>query len=237
MTSLGPVDVPSTADVVGERLRRAIQIGSFLPGDRLPPERQFAVQLGISRVALREALRSLEDAGLLERAGHGSGGGALVVAARGQAVSTGKELRALRDQLERVFEFRLACEGAAAELAAARRDDADLERLDRAIEALHGQLSAGAFRTADNEFHLAVAAAARNELLEQAVEDARAAMFTPFDVVRFEVVLPSTREHHERIRREISQGRGAAAQRAMVEHVEEAKHEILAAIAIERPGP
>ena len=79
--ALGTVSVPSAADVVVAQLTRAIELGQLLPGDRLPAERELAMQLGVSRVTLRAALHGLREAGLLERSGRGSGGGALVIAA------------------------------------------------------------------------------------------------------------------------------------------------------------
>ena len=230
--TLEPVSVPSAADLVARQLRRGIELGRFLPGDRLPAERELAVQLGVSRVTLRAALSELEAGGLLERAPRGSGGGALVVAARGAASEADADQQARRARLEEICELRLACEGAAAELAARRRDAEQLARIERAIAALDGELGAGQFRAADNEFHLAIAVAAGNARLRDAVEDARAAMFGPLDSIRFEVVLPSTMEQHRRIADVIAAGDGEAARASMVEHIREAQQELLVAVAL-----
>jgi len=231
LRTLEPVSVPSAADVVVAQLRRTIQLGRFLPGDQLPPEREFAVQLGVSRTTLRAALGELEAAGMLERAGRGSGGGALVIAARA-AVPTDAGHRARREELEEIFEFRLACESLAAELAAVRRTDSDLIRLERAIEDLEGEPTKGRFRAADNAFHLAVADAARNRRLRGAVEDLRASLFGPLDAVRFEVVVPSAVEHHGRILAAIAARDGDRARAEMAEHLREAQQELLVALAI-----
>jgi DNA-binding FadR family transcriptional regulator len=115
--TLGPVSVPSAADIVVAQLTRAIELGRFLPGDQLPPEREFAVQLGVSRMTLRAALRDLEGTGLLNRVRRGSGGGALVIST-GTIGASGAEHHALRRELDAIFEFRTACESVAAELAA-----------------------------------------------------------------------------------------------------------------------
>ncbi len=228
---LGPVSVPSAAEVVAGQLRRAIELGRFLPGDQLPPERELAVQLGVSRVTLRAALGELEAAQLLRRARQGSGGGSLVIAAP-SAVASDAAYRALRAELAEVYEFRLACESAAAALAAARRGDAQLARLRGAIEELEAELTPGRFRAADNAFHLTVAEAAGNRWLRRAVEDARAAMFGPLDSIRFEVVLPSTVGHHRRILEAIAAGDGERARASMAVHVREAQQELLVALAL-----
>lgn len=231
MRTLEPVSVPCAADVVVTQLTRAIELGRLLPGDQLPPERELAMQLGISRVTLRSALRDLETAKLLERARRGSGGGALVVAAGSRSVTDAGH-RALRDQLEQIYEFRVACESAAAELAAARRTDADLAQLEGTIEELRGELTPGRFRAADNSFHLAIAGAAGNRSLREAVEDARAAMFRPLDAIRFELVVTSTVEHHRRILDAIAARDPEGARLGIVDHLREAQQELLMAFAI-----
>jgi DNA-binding FadR family transcriptional regulator len=219
MRALGTVSVPSAGEAVIAQLTRAIELG------------ELATQLGVSRVTLRSALGDLEAAGLLERSARGSGGGALVVAAEPTGAGEGG-YRDLRDELKELYEFRVACESAAAELAAERRSDADLARLRRAIEDLGGELTLARFRAADNAFHLALADAARNGRLRDAVEDARAAMFRPLDVVPFELAVPRTVEDHRRILEAVSAGDPAAARNAVVEHLGEAQDELLVAFAI-----
>src|SRR6516225_985248 len=60
------------ADSVLERLRRDLLTGRYQPGDRLPPERELAIQVGTNRNTLREALRTLESENLV-RARQGDG--------------------------------------------------------------------------------------------------------------------------------------------------------------------
>lgn len=231
MGALTTVSVPSAADIVVAQLTRAIELGHLLPGDRLPAERELAMQLGVSRVTLRAALRDLQESGLLARSGRGSGGGSLVVAGNLAGVDDGGR-DARRAQLAEIFEFRLACESAAAELAAERRTEADLARLGRAIEELGGELTSARFRAADNAFHLALADAARNQRLRDAIEDARAAMFRPLDAVAFELAVPRTVEDHRRILEEVAARDPAGARKSVVEHLGEAQRELLVAFAV-----
>ncbi len=69
-------------ELVVERIRRAIHIGSYVPGDRLPPERALAEQLGVSRTTVREAIRVLEGEGYVESRRGATGG--VILLDRGQ---------------------------------------------------------------------------------------------------------------------------------------------------------
>ena len=66
-----------TFEAVSEGLRQMIAEGQLKPGDKLPPERELCDRLGVGRASLREALRSLEAAGILELR-TGRAGGAFV---------------------------------------------------------------------------------------------------------------------------------------------------------------
>ena len=88
------------------------------------------------------------------------------------------------------------------------------------------------FRAADNAFHLAVADAAGNHRLREAIEDVRAAMFRPLDAVRLELVVPSTVEHHRRILGAIAARDCDCARASMIDHINEAQQELLVALAI-----
>src|SRR5882724_1740714 len=66
MEKIEPIAYKSSYRLAAEQIRRALELGTYLPGDRLPPSREFAYQLGISVTTLREAVRGLIDEGLLE---------------------------------------------------------------------------------------------------------------------------------------------------------------------------
>src|SRR5580704_13029976 len=78
-TVFSPVPVRNAFEVTVERLAQSIRLGVLVEGDRLPPERELADTLGVSRVTLREAIKTLRDAGLVESR-RGRGGGTFVVA-------------------------------------------------------------------------------------------------------------------------------------------------------------
>jgi GntR family transcriptional repressor for pyruvate dehydrogenase complex len=127
---------------VAERVQALLEEREVAPGDRLPPERQLAVELGVSRSTLREGLRRLVDLGIVE-ARQGSG---TYVAPL---------------DLDDLLEARLQLEPYAARLAARRRKAKDVTRLDRALAELRARRGdPAAFAAADARLHQAVTEAA-----------------------------------------------------------------------------
>src|SRR6266567_4333569 len=135
------------SESVANQIREAIFSGKLEPGHKLPPEREMAEQFETSRVALREALRSLEQEGMIEIK-RGSGGGAFVA-------DFDNALRALIDSLNTVVklgqaksghltEVRSMLEPVMARTAAARATDDDLQALQSIVEAQEEELRSGA---------------------------------------------------------------------------------------------
>ena len=83
---IDPVRPASACDLVVEQLRRAIHLGRFVAGDKLPPERELAKQLGVSRTTVRDAVKILEGEGLVQSK-RGAAGGHSLVAIGGVSVS------------------------------------------------------------------------------------------------------------------------------------------------------
>ena len=121
--SLDPVAAVPAHELVLAQLRRSIHLGHFGAGDRLPPERELARQLGVSRTTVREAVRVLEGEGLVEIKRGSSGG-----ISCGRSRPAPAELRRRLREFEEIIEFRLAVEPMAARLAAQRRTKTDLAR-------------------------------------------------------------------------------------------------------------
>jgi GntR family transcriptional regulator, transcriptional repressor for pyruvate dehydrogenase complex len=207
-----------------ERIRRAVHLGIYVPGDRLPPERELAPVLGVSRTTLRAALRLLEGEGLVESRRGAAGGAFVREAARPMLSESGllAQVRAFDDLLD----FRLANECAAARLAALRRSDRDLHLMSEALEGIRRNTAIDLFRRADSNFHLAIADAARNPLLQSAIEDGRAAMFAPLALLDFEVMQTNALEGHRMIMHAISAADPVAAERAMAAHIEDTRREL-----------
>lgn len=164
---LNKVQVPRISDAVASTLERRILEGSLKPGDRLPPERELALELGVSRPSLREAIQKLASKGMVQSR---QGGGTFVTDALESSFSDPwQDMMGNHPNLrEDMLEFRRMLEGQAAEWAAERATDADLQRLENSFATL-----TAAFESDDTEkrsgadiaFHQAIGDAAHNVLI------------------------------------------------------------------------
>ena len=158
------VRTPRVYEHIVEQIERAIFDGQLSSGDRLPPERELVRQFRASRVAVREALRTLEHRGLVD-VRHGSSGGHFVrhldTALLRRDFTT--LLRLGRVTLEQLTEARLLIEPINARLAAERASDADISALARALEERTRHVAGdGHPRMLDVEVHRWLATAAAN---------------------------------------------------------------------------
>jgi GntR family transcriptional repressor for pyruvate dehydrogenase complex len=145
-------------DVV-EQIQEAIIQGHLKVGDRLPAERELKEMMQTSRSTLREALRVLEQKGLIEIK-LGMGGGAVVKAVSSDLVAESLDLliRSRQVSLRHIAEFRERVEGDVVRLATSRLKDADIDALDKLLEEARDSIDRGAgavpdFLTADINIH------------------------------------------------------------------------------------
>lgn len=169
------VSVGRISEIIVEQIRLLMRQGQLKPGDRLPPERDLCERFGVSRVTVREALRMLESAGLVEIR-VGARGGAFVTAPSSNRVGEG-----LADLLTLsvisaadVTEVRLILEVGIVPLVCERATEDDLAKLDKICERAEVAVRGGDY-TMDMslEFHTAVAQATHNPALEMLVESFR----------------------------------------------------------------
>jgi DNA-binding FadR family transcriptional regulator len=163
---IAPLPAPGRAEEVVLRVGRAIQLGLLTDGEQLPPETEFAAQLGVSAMTLREALAMLRQQGLVETR-RGRAGGTFV------RRPTAPQLGLLRDrlratsigQLRDLADEQSAVSGAAARLAATRAPTVSVRRLLALADQLSAATTPGAQIMADSRFHIEVAIASRSERL------------------------------------------------------------------------
>jgi GntR family transcriptional repressor for pyruvate dehydrogenase complex len=158
-----------TADVCRKLISHLVR-GDWMEGDRIPSERELCDLLGVGRASLREALKALEIMGLIEvRVGDGT-----FVCHRSQFLArpllwaiTGST----QTDLQELIEARSALERELAELAAERATAEELAEIGKHLEAMEkGASDQAAFLESDLNFHLAIARAAHNRILENAVQ-------------------------------------------------------------------
>lgn len=226
---IGPVHLTPAYELVVEQIRRSIHLGLFLPGQRLPAERDLAEQLSVSRTTVREAVRVLVADGVLS-VRRGASGGLIV---NHLHVADPEALRVYvkqrRFELNDIFDFRVVIEGATAELAAQRRHDDNLAVIGAALRRM-GDIAAAlhedddpdpiaAFNAADTSFHMEIARATQNAHLLDSVEQIRRAMFLPVGGV-FLKLRRDANAVHEPIFNAIADRDGARARELMIEHVQ-----------------
>jgi GntR family transcriptional regulator, transcriptional repressor for pyruvate dehydrogenase complex len=160
--SLRPMHRSRLYEQLVERLLSLIKELELKPGDRLPPERELAAGLGVSRASVRQALVVLEVQGLVE-VRHGEG--AILVETRSNSAVL-SAVQAHTRRLPEVIEAREALEVKLAGLAARRRSDEDLARMEEGLEVMARDIAAGGRGLEGDElFHGSVTAAARSSLL------------------------------------------------------------------------
>lgn len=151
---------------VAQAIREQVFSGALKEGQRLPSEREMSEQFGVSRVVVREAIRTLELAGIL-RVQKGAGGGTFVSTNYDKPLSASIEnlLAGGAITLDNLFELRLMLEAPAAEKAALAPTSEGLASLDE-IVALSENMrdDSEALRKANLEFHRRLVAQARNPL-------------------------------------------------------------------------
>jgi GntR family transcriptional repressor for pyruvate dehydrogenase complex len=156
-----PVRPPTTFEETVERLGTAIRIGLLSPGSKLPPERQLADELRISRSTLRQALTTLVQSGHLTATRGRSGG--TFVADRPPLSEPDDE--PLGEAAWTVLDHRVAVELGAVVLAAERAGREQLDQLDELVKRMSNPPDFEDYRRADIRFHIGVAEAARSPRL------------------------------------------------------------------------
>jgi GntR family transcriptional repressor for pyruvate dehydrogenase complex len=205
-----------------EQLISYVVNGQWKAGDRIPPERELCQQLGIARTSLREALKAMELIGMLDsRVGDGT-----FVCPRSEFLSrpllwafTGTDHAELRD----IMEAREFMERDLAGLAAERASDKEIEAIGASVTAMREAIAKGeSILEFDMAFHLAIAEAAHNEVLRNAVQLLRNLLRQWLILKLLIPAVPSrVLKQHEEIYKAIKAGNVEAARDAMWGHLED----------------
>jgi DNA-binding FadR family transcriptional regulator len=226
-----PKAKPRAFEEVCERIRKQLAAGKLKPGDKLPPERELSEQLGVSRAALREALRTLEIAGVIVLR-KGVKGGAFV-----QSGDPANMTRVIQDlvhlgaiSLGDLTEARLLIQSGVVRLACTRATQADIEAIGRNIERTAEMSRLGLAeerRAAIAEFYRLLGLATRNEILKILVDSLTDILVRFLRGVSESTELPGLIAHRRRFLKHLQARDAAAATREMERHLNKL-HRILA---------
>lgn len=164
-----PIPTQRAFEIVCARIRKLVASGKLKKGDKLPPERELAKQFGVSRLAIREALRSLENAGLISLQ-RGPKGGAFI-----QDSSDQKMTEFMQDMLDMgtitlsdLTEARIFILASVARLACERATQEDLAQLEENVKLNEVALETGNREVRlqhATEFYALLASATKNKVM------------------------------------------------------------------------
>lgn len=157
-----PIKPKKISAQIAEQIRNSIMSGEFVPGDRLPPERELAEMFGVSRPSVREALNILGASGLVEAL---QGGGTTVksLMEQGSGNSLSDMIRVEQERALDVIEVRKCMESWTAYFAAKRALPEDLRRMEQIIDGMRENLETlQPSEDLDANFHIVVARATHN---------------------------------------------------------------------------
>lgn len=230
----------SLAGRIVDSIRDKVERGELTPGERLPPERELALQLGVSRTALREALHTLAALGLVESR-HGRGvfvlGNSIQATAQRLSSTLGAQATSsVNDNVARIrelFDIRRVLEGAAAEWAAQRATPDQIAELRAVLVVDHTArtaepLDATLINELDGRLHALIAASTANRtlillmsvLLDELSEARSNSLALPGRVL-------SSLQQHDALIEAIAAHDVVRARQSMLEHINDVEKTIL----------
>lgn len=210
---------------VGAVLTDMIRSGALRTGDKLPTESEIMATQGVSRTVVREAISSLQAAGLVETR-HGIGTFVLETPKTADFSIDPATITTIRDLLA-LLEFRISLETETAGLAAARRSDDHLAEIRAALDAFRAQLQQeGDTASADFHFHSQIAQATGNRYFIDIINHLGVSVIPRTRVNTAELshdhqanYLDRVQREHEDIYEAIARGDSEAARAAMRNHL------------------
>jgi DNA-binding FadR family transcriptional regulator len=236
---LTPLRLRNAGEQIADRLVTAIALGEFVPGQRLPSERELAALLGVSRASVRDALHLLAAAGYVDIQ-RGRNGGAYVQLSWGSesADMVRRTLVPHWQHFEALFDLRRLVEPLIARTATERRTAADLEQIRLALADYVNAEDREASRAADQALHTAIARATHNDYLASISGQIRAGISLGFQAEPYSDEIRRTAVvQHTRLVEAIAAGDPATAGALAAEHfslTETALRELVERVT---PGP
>lgn len=206
-----------------EQLATAIRLGVFPNGSALPPERELAERLGVSRATLREAIAGLRTAGMV-RTTRGRGGGTVVSYQPATPALGGTPgIAERREELLDSLVYRRVVEPGACYVAATRTLSAGEKLLlTTALGEVDQAEDAATHRQADSRLHLAIASVTGSPMTIAAVTEVQAGLHDMLQAIPvLEVNIEHSSRQHRSIVAAIIAGEATKARRAMEQHCDD----------------
>jgi GntR family transcriptional regulator, transcriptional repressor for pyruvate dehydrogenase complex len=227
-----PIRTKRVFEEICEQVRREMAAGSLRPGDKLPPERELALKLGVSRAAVREALRSLEIAGVVGLH-KGARGGAFILKGDPDLVT-----RSIRDMfhlgrisLDNLTEARTLIMQIAMQLASERIRPTTVAALEKNVDRLTMLPASGkaSERVAISaEFYRLISQATDNTVLQVIIEALSDIVLQQVEQSNIEF-FPNLIAHRRRLVEYIATGQADEAKREMTEHLQRLRRHLMRA--------
>lgn len=223
-----PVARSRAHELVIEAIEDQIMVGALKVGDPLPPERDLASRLQVSRAGVREAIRVLEGQGVLRsHVGAGADAGTFIASMPSEALTRFLRLHvALSNfRLADVVDARVMLERSSASLAAMNSDQQSREAIHGPLENMDVEgISREEFNDADTAFHVAIAEAGGNRLVADMTIAIRASLRAPIleafqQLEDWSEVSTMLRKQHHAILEAIASGDGERAADLTEEHI------------------
>jgi GntR family transcriptional repressor for pyruvate dehydrogenase complex len=222
-----PIQSSKVFERIAEQIEQRILSGELRSGDRLPTERELGEQFQASRTAVREAMKTLAQKGLVNMR---PGRGTIVIDATSEAMqhSLGLMMKVGKERsLGNLSEVRQILEPEIAALAAKRATDKEIATLQEAINIMDANLkNADGYIAADNDFHRALAKATQNTLI-LALVDSIVNLLSEQRKLIFSVDGGPERgqTHHKQILATIISRNPEAAHKAMLAHLQQVRED------------
>ncbi|MGZ5370805.1 FadR/GntR family transcriptional regulator, partial [Aeromicrobium sp.] len=218
---LRPVRGHHAFEACVEQLATAIRLGVHEHGSMLPPERELAERMAVSRATLREAIAALRAAGFVTT--HRGRGGGTVVDFRPEAPGSSDRMERPREELLDALDFRRIVEPGAAYAAAGRElSEAQRDVLRTALAGVNDATDPALHRQADSLFHLAIASLSASPLLIDAVTNVQKNLHDMLNAIPvLDRNIDHSRQQHSAIAEAILAGDAARARRAMERHCDD----------------
>ena len=213
------------SEQVADTMAADIRAGRLAAGDKLPTQAALVKQFLVSRTVVREAMSRLKSLGLVDSL---QGSGVYVKELSFSPLNFDARSAVSKQAVVQMVELRRALEAEVAELAAQRRNQADLRRIRKAIVLIDKAVLAGGDGVdEDVQFHRAIAEAARNPFLIGTLDYLSqflrgATRVTRANEARREDFALQARNEHEMIARAIEASDAAAARQAAAQHMNNA---------------